>query len=111
MYFNYFKLQLCIFSSRPLSPQQCLLGISMGLYNGFGLYDDMDQNRSISSSGSNHDIINQDIIHRKSCSMDSQIIAEHNRIASMLSSVPFSIIIYFVSISSIKNEKYFFLRF
>uniref|UniRef100_A0AAF5PYQ5 DH domain-containing protein n=2 Tax=Wuchereria bancrofti TaxID=6293 RepID=A0AAF5PYQ5_WUCBA len=68
---------------KPLSPQQCLLGISMGLFNGFGLNDDIDHNRSNSSSGSNQEIINQEIIHRKSSSMDSQIVAEHNRIANV----------------------------
>uniref|UniRef100_A0A0R3S596 DH domain-containing protein n=1 Tax=Elaeophora elaphi TaxID=1147741 RepID=A0A0R3S596_9BILA len=68
---------------KPLSPQQCLLGISMGLYNGFGLNDETDHNRSTSSSGSNHDLMNQDIIHRKSSSMDSQMVAEHNRIANI----------------------------
>ncbi|KAL3995362.1 RhoGEF domain family protein [Acanthocheilonema viteae] len=69
---------------KPLSPQQCLLGISMGLYNEFGLNDDTDHNRSSNSSGSNQDLINQEIIHRKSSSMDSQMIAEHNRIATVV---------------------------
>lgn len=55
----------------------------MGLFNGFGSNDETDHNRSISSSGSNQDVINQEIIHRKSSSMDSQMVAEHNRIASM----------------------------
>lgn len=57
----------------------------MGLYNGFGLNDDVEHNRSSSSNGSNQDVINYDIVHRKSSSMDSQMIAEHNRIASMFS--------------------------
>ncbi|VDK82103.1 unnamed protein product [Litomosoides sigmodontis] len=69
---------------KPLSPQQCLLGISMGLYNGFGLNDDIDHNRSSSSTnGSNQDMISYEIVHRKSSSMDSQMIAEHNRLANV----------------------------
>ncbi|MCP9263906.1 Pleckstrin-likey domain-containing family G member 6 [Dirofilaria immitis] len=68
---------------KPLSPQQCLLGTSLGLFNGFGLNDDSEHNRSNSSSCSNQDTVNHEIIHRKSSSMDSQIIAEHNRIANV----------------------------
>ncbi|VDK73020.1 unnamed protein product [Onchocerca ochengi] len=69
---------------KPLGPRQCLLGISGGLFNGFGMnVDKKEPNRSSNNNSSNHDIINQDIIHRKSSSMDSQIIAEHNRLANM----------------------------
>uniref|UniRef100_A0A915Q5Y7 DH domain-containing protein n=1 Tax=Setaria digitata TaxID=48799 RepID=A0A915Q5Y7_9BILA len=69
---------------KPLSPQQCLLGISVGLFNGFGLNDEADHTRSNSSSCCNQETISKEIIHRKSSSMDSQIVAEHSRIANVL---------------------------
>ncbi|VDM95405.1 unnamed protein product [Thelazia callipaeda] len=73
---------------KPLSPQQCLLGIPLSLSNGFGssISKDSDHSRSNSSScGNNHSdsITVQEIIHRKSSSMDSQMVAEHNRIANV----------------------------
>lgn len=64
----------------------------MGLLNGCGgMNDDTDHNRFSSSSSSNPEVITQEISHRKSSSMDSQTVAEHNRIASMNFSLFFKV--------------------
>uniref|UniRef100_A0A914RBQ9 PH domain-containing protein n=1 Tax=Parascaris equorum TaxID=6256 RepID=A0A914RBQ9_PAREQ len=78
---------------RPLNPQQCFIGPPFGITNGFTKLDMMltlDHGR-VPSSGfpgriySDHcsSVLSSDIVHRKSSSMDSQIVAEHSRLANM----------------------------
>ncbi|MFH4981359.1 hypothetical protein AB6A40_008068 [Gnathostoma spinigerum] len=73
---------------RPLSPYQYLVGVapavSIGLSNG-DLCQLVDRKPSESSFGSCETSAQEvpEIVHRKSSSMDSQIIAEHSRITNM----------------------------
>uniref|UniRef100_A0A914ZW39 DH domain-containing protein n=1 Tax=Parascaris univalens TaxID=6257 RepID=A0A914ZW39_PARUN len=78
---------------KPLNPQQCFIGPPFGITNGFTKLDMMltlDHGR-VPSSGfpgriySDHcsSVLSSDIVHRKSSSMDSQIVAEHSRLANM----------------------------
>lgn len=83
--------QQSILIFRPLSPQQCLIGFPIGLPNGYPGGDTVtgEIHTRIPSYGgfSSPDICNgsfPEIIHRKSSSMDSQTVAEHSRLTSML---------------------------
>lgn len=87
---DHLRGKLAIF--RPLNPQQCLIGPPFGITNGFTKLDMMlalDHGRVPSSgfpgyiySDYCNSVLSSDIVHRKSSSMDSQIVAEHSRLAS-----------------------------
>ncbi|VDM28752.1 unnamed protein product [Toxocara canis] len=78
---------------KPLSPQQCLIGYPFGMANGFPKSEmalALDSNRIPSTAALGYgysDYCNgafsSEIVHRKSSSMDSQIVAEHSRLANM----------------------------
>lgn len=75
---------------KPLSPHQYLVGFPFNLPNGFTNPDanfSVDHSRRTSSCSYGYSELPNgslpDIVHRKSSSMDSQIVAEHSRLANM----------------------------